>query len=501
MAEFFTNRITHIYFIYGLGFFSLGLAVALEAGRSSGSRLARAMWPLAVFGLAHGFHEWVEMFEQFGVLAYGFNSPAWLEWTRVGLLAFSFASLIAFGVRALTNSRRHPMRDVWVALGALVFYGIGVLFLGAWVGGAAPAWHHVSDVWARYALGMPGALLAGMAFWTQGRQLRSTENASFANDFVWAAITFFLYGLVGQIFVRPSLLFPSTFVNQDLFQSWFGFPVQAFRATLAVFMAIFVIRALRLFEAERQQQLATAEAQARDAIARRDALRGELLRMTVAAQEEERARLARELHDDTLQVLTALAAGLKGTEQILTSNPEQAAAQLTRLSAMSSHAIDELRRLIVDLRPSVLDDMGLAPALHWYADRLDDVMPTQVVVMEEDPGCRFSAPVETILFRIAQEGLANVARHAQADHAAVRLSCDLEHVYLTIEDDGVGFDPHDLILADDASHGWGLIGIEERVSLIGGDFQVESTEGKGTRLHVTLPVDPALSLTLEDDHE
>jgi len=164
----------------------------------------------------------------------------------------------------------------------------------------------------------------------------------------------------------------------------------------------------------------------------------------------------------------------------------------------SSHAIGELRRLIVDLRPSVLDDMGLAPALHWYADRLDDVMSTQVEVLEEDPRCRFSAPVETILFRIAQEGLSNVARHSQADHASVRLSCDLEQVYLTVEDDGVGFDPHDLILADDASHGWGLIGIQERVALIGGEFRVESTPGRGTRLRVALPVDPSLSLTLEN---
>ena len=100
---------------------------------------------------------------------------------------------------------------------------------------------------------------------------------------------------------------------------------------------------------------------------------------------------------------------------------------------------------------------------------------------------RLPAPVETILFRIAQEGLNNVAHHAQAGRVAVRLRCDKVTTRLEIEDDGVGFDPAVALQADPAGPGWGLVGIQERVALAGGEFQIESTPGRGTTLRVAVP--------------
>jgi two-component system sensor histidine kinase UhpB len=275
--------------------------------------------------------------------------------------------------------------------------------------------------------------------------------------------------------------------NTEAFRQWAGFPVQLLRSILAGLMALFIIRGMRAFEVDRQRRLAEAQRQAQEAIARRDVLRGELLQRTVAAQEEERARLARELHDDTLQVLTGLSAGIQGTEELLKSDPEKARGQLSQLATMSSYAIEELRRLIMDLRPSVLDDIGLVPAVQWYAETVAERTGTAIEVTNQGIVCRLPDPVETILFRITQEGLNNVIRHAHAEQVAVRLRCDKVTTRLEIEDDGVGFDATDALKIPPGRRGWGLVGIQERVAQAGGEFEIDSEPGQGTTLRVAVP--------------
>jgi signal transduction histidine kinase len=485
MAEFFNARIIHVYLIYGLGFFVLGLAVALEIGRLSESRFSRAMPYLAAFGLLHGTHEWVEMLELLGVTAYGFVEPPWWGFGRLVLLSLSFGALVAFGVHMLYTSPARPAAGRWATLGMLTLYTAGALALGVRYQGEE--WMMAADAWTRYALGVPGALLAAAALRSQWQILRQAQLTPFAGNFLWAAIVFALYGAGTQIFVPPSDLLAARVINSQSFLEWTGVPVQAVRSILAALMALFMIRGLRAFEVERQRRVAAAEAQAKEAIARRDALRGELLRRTVTAQEEERARLARELHDDTLQVLTGLSAGLKGTEESLATDLERARGQLARLSEMSSHAIEELRRLIVDLRPTVLDDMGLVPAVRWYAQTTAERTGLEIEVANRGIDCRLPDAVETILFRTVQEGLNNVARHAQAKHVVVRFQCDRVTTRLEIEDDGVGFEPAAGLRLRATRRGWGLVGIQERVALAGGEFEIESAPNQGTILRVAVP--------------
>jgi len=485
MSGLFDARITHVYLVYGLGFYTLGLAVALEVGRITDRRFARALRYLSVFGLVHGTHEWVEMFGLIGIDAYRFVPPPWWGLGRLFLLSFSFAALVGFGVNMLYTPPTRPSAGLWGTLGMVTLFAAGAIALGVNLQG--DDWLRAADAWTRYSLGVPGALLASAALVTQWRSLRRAGLAGFANAFLWAAIVFALYGIVGQTIVGQSELFPSNIINTDRFREWSGFPIQILRSIFAALMALFIIRGLRAFEVDRRRRLAAAEQQAREAIARRDALRGELFRRTIAAQEEERARLARELHDDTLQVLTGLSTGLAGTEQLMVASPVQAREQMARLASMSSHAIDELRRLILDLRPSVLDDMGLVPAVRWYAEAMADRMETTIDVTADCIDRRLPGPVETILFRIAQEGLNNVANHARAKRAAVRLQCDEGTCHLKIEDDGVGFDAFAALQATPALPGWGLVGIQERVALAGGKFWIESAPETGTTLHVTIP--------------
>jgi signal transduction histidine kinase len=487
MSEAFSSRLPHIYLLYGLAFFTLGLAVTLELDRVLESRFKRALRPLAIFGLVHGFHEWFEMFELVGRQTYDFVAPTWLEWIRLAILAFSFLLLSAFGLGMLRPSQ-HPLgRNVWFLLTMLSVYLMGVLEIGVWLEWFVPDWLRASDAWTRYTLGIPGALLAAWGLLIQRRIFIREGSSAYGRGLIWAALAFSLYGAVGQFVTSPSRLFPSTVINTEWFMTTVGVPVQLFRTVMAGLVAVFTIRALRAFDLNRRRQLAAAQREAQEAVARRDALRGELLRRSVTGQEEERRRIARELHDEIGQVLTGLAAGLRGAQQSLTNDLDRARLQLRQLEGMTVKAIGELSRLVADLRPSLLDDMGLQAALSWYADEINRRGSTQVELTIDGPPTRLPPEVEITLFRITQESLTNVVRHARATRARVELICDNRVAQLQVSDDGVGFDPAK-VLEGGTQLGWGLVGIRERVRMAGGECRIESALGEGTNLMVQIPL-------------
>jgi signal transduction histidine kinase len=220
----------------------------------------------------------------------------------------------------------------------------------------------------------------------------------------------------------------------------------------------------------------------------REVVRGELLRRSVQVQEEERKRIARELHDGIGQIFTALALGLSGVEETMPRDPALARKQIGNLKDLSVRAISELRQLVADLRPAQLDDLGLVPALHWLADEWRDRLHMDVRVQITGQRRRLSPEMETVLFRITQEALTNVAKHAKAQHTAVKLAFHDGQVELVIEDNGIGVTPEQMNRRQVRHQGWGLAGIQERAALVGGTFDIDSAPGRGTRLTVHIPL-------------
>ena len=486
-AEFFTTRLPHIYFIYGLAFFVLGLAVALEIGRAEPTRFSRAMWPLAIFGLVHGSHEWIEMFTITGRETYGFQPTLEFDILRLILLVVSFVSLIIFGTQVVAPPTDNlPKFNYWLVLGLTLLFGLGVIMLGQWLSWQQPAWFAAADVWARYTLAIPGAMLATGAFLVQRQAFLKQGQSVFANDLLWAAIAMLIYGAVGQLFVGASPLFPSNVLNADTFQSWFGIPIQLVRASTAAVVAIFTIRALRAFEHNRQQTLAATRQRLNEEIAQRDALRQEFLQRIVEAQEDARSRIARELHDELGQVLTGLAIGLRGSRTAV-DNPGLLEQQLSQLEEMAVQALGNMRHIVNELRPALLDDMGLPAVLRHYIDNFTNLTGVQTTLIVCKDHSRLPRNTETILFRITQEALTNIARHARASQAWVDLHCDESDATLEIKDDGVGFDPV-LVLDGNSRSGWGLMGIKERAKLVEGNVRIDSAPGEGTNLSITIPL-------------
>jgi signal transduction histidine kinase len=478
------SGLARIFFFYGLAFFCMGLAILLEVGRTSDPRLRHALPRLAAFGVCHGLHEWIEMFLALGVLPWAATSPREWETFRVALLAVSFVLLGAFGASLLSPDERWRSRSWFVPLSLTVLWAAGMLVLNLRI----PDWRDLvsaADVWTRYMLAVPSALLAAAGLVTQRQVYERAGMPQFGLDCLVAAIAFAVYGLVGQIFTRASVLPTSQVLNQQVFAVLFGFPVQLLRALAAVVASFFVIRFMRSFEVQTQRQIAELQAAQLTDARRREAMRREYLRRLVTAQEAERQRIARELHDETGQALTAIGLGLRGISGMLRMDENKARQNIGHLEGLVTHSLDELQRLIGDLRPSHLDDLGLPATLRWYANEVQSRTGLQVTVEISGDLRPIPSAANTALFRLAQEALTNVVKHAEAGHARMRIAYGEKEILLQVEDDGRGFDI--TRVRDQASQTWGLVGMEERAGLLGGEFKLESVLGKGTCVSISFP--------------
>lgn len=679
LSAIFTRNIVYVYFFYGLAFFALGLVVYLESGRASEFRFARALIPLALFGFVHGAHEWFEMFQIFAAHEAGHTTGLAEELFRVSSLAISFLLLLAFGTRLLPGAEDHPAASRWQVGVFGAIWLSAVLFVYVRQRPTVDEMVVAADVLARYILGITGALLASWALLRERRDFHARGMSAYGQALLWAALAFFVYGVIGQMFVRPSIVAPSGTINTAFFVRIFGFPVQLLRGLAGVAIAVTLGSALRAFEAEGRLRLARAnkerieaqaaalEAQERRAnevealnlqlqvtandlsamvelaqiltstvdlgrlihyalyqivhsfegvcccvlflkqpdgvlelvgeyrrpnaptpttplplhevasraitseqpvgaglngavelldqgiwesqtepvyrtlgvpLIRKEAAFGslvlsslwedtplsisdlrlltafaqqtataienvrlylavqeretrleELVRQLVNAQEGERQAIARELHDETGQKLTALAMGLAAVDTSLGDGDQASAQRLIRnLRALSDQAITELRNVMSDLRPALLDDLGLVPALRSHVQQLAERHPEFAIILDADRPTRRLAPeYETVLFRAAQEALSNAARHAHATEVRVTLVQQADVAHLEICDNGVGFDQH-ATRSPAPGRGLGLIGIRERVTLVGGTCRIESASGQGTRVVVELPL-------------
>jgi len=208
-------------------------------------------------------------------------------------------------------------------------------------------------------------------------------------------------------------------------------------------------------------------------------------RQLIEAQEAERQSIARELHDQIGQVLTAIHLNLQTVRASSESN--EARALIDEGVAIVDEALDQVRNLSFELRPSLLDDLGLATALRWYADRFTHrtgIRSTTTINLPEPPA-RLTRDLETACFRIVQEALTNVVRHARARNVAIRLQKRNSEIRLTVKDDGSGFDAHSQNLAPFTTH-VGLRGMRERALALGGRLSVRSSS-RGTRISALFP--------------
>jgi two-component system sensor histidine kinase UhpB len=214
----------------------------------------------------------------------------------------------------------------------------------------------------------------------------------------------------------------------------------------------------------------------------RGRLRG-LSSQVITAQEEERKRISRELHDETAQSLTSLLVGLRLLQDA--RDLDDVKAGVAELRELTARTLEEVRKLAVELRPTTLDHLGLVAAIEWYsreyAERLDAVVDFETEGLPE----RLAPEVELVIYRVVQEALTNIARHARASQVRVRLGFLETGVEVTVQDNGVGFDLEEA--TSSRERGLGLFGMRERVELVGGTFNIDTRPGAGTTIRIGVP--------------
>ena len=203
-------------------------------------------------------------------------------------------------------------------------------------------------------------------------------------------------------------------------------------------------------------------------------------------QEEERRSLARELHDGIGQTLTALKNQLELIR--LRATDSNTSAQLKDSVELVSLALNDTRELSRLLRPAILDDLGLGPALNWLSRTLSRRTGIAINVDYDLDDLRLAPDIETLVFRVVQEALTNIVKHASADTADVSISSEHGQLAVRVSDSGVGFDAAAALRASDQSESLGLRGMRDRLELFGGHFQLNSSPGEGCTLVMTLPL-------------
>ncbi|RME81610.1 MAG: HAMP domain-containing protein, partial [Caldilineae bacterium] len=218
-------------------------------------------------------------------------------------------------------------------------------------------------------------------------------------------------------------------------------------------------------------------------------MRRRLLEQVMAAQEEERKRIARELHDELAQSLIVLMRDLEHLAEQVTPGHARLRRRIRDTRSLVQRTLDQTRSLIFDLRPTILDDLGLVPALRRYARQRLEEAGIQFRLDIEGETSRLPAAIETALYRIAQEAISNVMRHARASRVDIALRFAPEQVEMCVQDDGVGFDVPSVLAATSRNGCIGLLGMRERAELLGGQLHLDSRPQAGTTLTVRIPLE------------
>jgi len=223
-------------------------------------------------------------------------------------------------------------------------------------------------------------------------------------------------------------------------------------------------------------------------VQRKEEARGYLLTKLIGAQEEERRRIAREIHDEPTQALSGVVMQLDTVERRLPGDMTAERQEMIQARQAVREAMEALHRITVELRPQALDDLGFLPAIRWFAEQRLQEKGILVEVQVQGTPHPLDPHLETAVFRVMQEAVTNIYKHSQARRATIRLEFDNSAIRGMVEDDGIGFQVAAVNRISPESRGLGLLGMEERVSLLGGKFAIISSPGRGTRVSFDIPL-------------
>ncbi len=448
-----------IQFAYGLSFFVMGLAIALQSRTSSRLELARSLAWMAAFGIVHSLYAWGELFSYVNEAYLSPRGILILHVIHLFLLAVSFGCLFQFGI-ALLRPLHEGQWLRWVAGVWFAFYLIFALGYLPLVINDPGVWHNTADALARYTIGFPGGLLAAYGLREQTyRHIAPLNAPHIVSTLRYTGIALAVFALVAGLLPPAVDFFPGDVLNTPNFETWTGIPVLIFLSLIGLVLVITVIRALEIFQVETQQRIEAMEQQ-----------------QILSA---ERERIGRELHDGTMQ--TAYTVGLLVDSARKLAEPGSPIAErLDRAVLVLDEVISDLRRQLGELRDLPAGE-NLSTALATVAQdvRFRSLVDVSLDI-RIDSEVRLPPRSTAHVLAVVNEALSNVLRHAQATRVNITLEQVDRHLRLVIHDNGQG-------ISDHPKEGHGLRNMQERARLLGGALAIQGKNGRGTTLQLEFP--------------
>ena len=449
---------TLVLFVYGLVFFVLGLAIALQSRHHSRLEFARSLGWLAAFGFSHGLHEWGAIFLPIQAAYLAGTVITALQVIQVIFLALSFGFLFQFGVELLRV--RWP-RLVVLPLIVMVIWGLFFIAPGLVLTKDLHTWHLQSSIWARYLIGFPGALFAayGLRYQAQ-RTIKPLEMHHIYRTLQVAGTALLAYAVVGGLVVPRAEFFPANWLNNEQISAWLGVSPPVLRSLTGLVLVIAIIRTLEVFDIEVDRLIEQME-----------------LNYTLV---EERERIGRELHDGAIQTIYTAGLLVESAQRKL-DQPDVAGQRLERAMSAINEAITDLRTYIGGLRPEA-ELISLSAGIQARAAdlRLATLVNVRLEInLPEEPP--FNPVHVPHVLAILNEALSNATRHAQAKTVSVQARQHDGKILLIVEDDGHGFQ------TEDGHAGYGLRNMRDRARLLGGTLSIDAHSGKGTRITLEAP--------------
>jgi signal transduction histidine kinase len=459
IQNFFAINHDIIYFIYGLMFFVLGLAIALQSRHSSRLDLARNLTWLAAFGFLHAFNEWGDLFIPLQAEYLDPTIIVVLNYIHLLLLAASFACLFEFGAALLESLQ--PRKRLHVLAAGLLAVWIVIVFIPLRLNiPDFTTWFNTASALARYFIGLPGGLLAAYALRKHTlRRIAPFNVPQIVRALQAAGIAMALYALATGLVVPPVNFFPGNWLNTDTFSRYLLVPPQLIRALIGLVIAGTTIRVLEIFDLETSRQIETMKQQ-------------QLLA-------DERERIARELHDGTIQKVYTAGLLVRSAQNLVMAETPLAGRLATAVGVLDD-AIGDLRQNLVQLHAPLQSQQPFKDALEKLVTDPRFSSLVDVALDLDLPASETLTPERTVhVLAIVQETIANIIRHANARHIQVAAHCVGENMQLMIKDDGIG-------ISDKVVEGHGMRNMRDRAALLHGHLVVERME-KGTCLSLEIP--------------
>ena len=456
-----SNVYFFLYLIYGSVFINMGIfAVQKKEDEVSNFPLVKSLKYLGFFGITHGLSEWATMLVITGLYS---DAYVYLFIIKQILKAISFGCLLLFGL-SLSPLRRRLKRIGYILPGLL--FAVWLIGFSSLMFRFGLDYHHMNPeyniIFLRYILGFSGGISSAIAMYLNAKHLKERNLLDIAKRYRNMAHIFFVYGFLDGLFVRRMDFFPASIINNDLFMSVFGFPIQIGKITVGVALTYMLIGVIKTFSWEQKEKLR------------------QLQKSTLVL--EERRKLGMEIHDSILQGLYS--AGLK-VEYLLKNRDEQKNSRaLLDIKTDLRETINKTRDFLVTTASETRDIETLQESLEKL---VKDFEKSQNVVFKLEyriPALtlfQLSSEKSTHIYYIVQEALMNVSKHAKATQVNIYLEASYRHLHVKIWDNGIGIKKQ-----YNKNEHFGIQSMEERVKRLKGQLRIERVKN-GTSVEIIVP--------------